>query len=231
MDPEQCDDNPSMDGMGAEQALLEQTHDTASRILRAALQLFVARGFRSTTVRDIMNACNLTPGSLYVYFSSKDDLLATIISEAFGKLLEMLEAADPGPDGDVADRLSAIVNSFVKYVTIYPNLTLVSDQEWRFLGGDAQERVVNLRRQVVDRISTVLEIGVESGEFQLTGPIPGRPEINVTAMAILNMGLGVALWYHPGGRLTPEDVAALHEEFATRMVGIRERAAIGRETR
>src|SRR2546430_10190455 len=76
--------------------------DTRSRILTAARELFVDRGYAGTSVRDIAEHLGMTKGALYYHFSSKEDLLYALVEP----LLEALEeftahARDTGRIGDL----------------------------------------------------------------------------------------------------------------------------------
>ncbi len=50
-----------------------------SKILTTALELFSERGFAETPVREIAKRAGLAKGSLYLYFSSKKDLLEQVV--------------------------------------------------------------------------------------------------------------------------------------------------------
>ena len=50
--------------------------DRKSRILDAAERCFVRTGFHRTTMQDVAGECAMSPGNLYRYFASKDDLVA-----------------------------------------------------------------------------------------------------------------------------------------------------------
>ncbi|QNA91674.1 MULTISPECIES: TetR/AcrR family transcriptional regulator [unclassified Microbacterium] len=54
---------------------------TRERILSAAHELFVANGYRSTSLRDIAAAASVSHPGLLGHFSSKDDLLAEVVAE------------------------------------------------------------------------------------------------------------------------------------------------------
>ena len=47
-------------------------------ILDAAEQCFARAGFHRTTMQDICRDAAVSPGALYVYFASKEDLIAGI---------------------------------------------------------------------------------------------------------------------------------------------------------
>ena len=50
-------------------------------ILNAAMQCFADKGFHSTSMQDVCVAVGMSPGSLYRYFSSKDDIIIAIVEE------------------------------------------------------------------------------------------------------------------------------------------------------
>lgn len=68
------------------------------QILDAAMDVFAAKGFHRATTREIAAAAGVAEGTIYNYFSSKDDLL-------IGLLLRLSEIAD------LAGRLSQALDS------------------------------------------------------------------------------------------------------------------------
>lgn len=50
-------------------------------ILEAAYQCFMAKGFHNTTMQDIYDATKLSPGAVYNYFPSKDDIVIEVVKE------------------------------------------------------------------------------------------------------------------------------------------------------
>jgi AcrR family transcriptional regulator len=75
---------------------------TRVRILAAARELFVERGYAGTSVRDLAEHLGMTKGALYYHFSSKEELLYALVEP----LLEALEeftarARDTGRVGDL----------------------------------------------------------------------------------------------------------------------------------
>lgn len=54
---------------------------TRDSILSAARDLFSTRGFGGTSIADIASAAGLAPGTIYIHFESKADLLAKVIQE------------------------------------------------------------------------------------------------------------------------------------------------------
>jgi len=63
------------------------------QILDAAARLFRAQGFEGTSVRDIVRAVGMLPGSLYYHFAAKEDLLAEVYAEGVRRISARVRAA------------------------------------------------------------------------------------------------------------------------------------------
>jgi AcrR family transcriptional regulator len=55
---------------------------TRERILQAAVQLFAARGFEASTTRDIADTAGIASGTVFNYFSTKEDILTSLAADA-----------------------------------------------------------------------------------------------------------------------------------------------------
>jgi AcrR family transcriptional regulator len=62
-------------------------------ILDAAARLFRGQGFLGTSVRDIVRAVDMLPGSLYYHFATKEDLLAAVYAEGVRRISARVRAA------------------------------------------------------------------------------------------------------------------------------------------
>jgi len=67
-------------------------------ILDAAEMCFARSGFHRTTMQDICKAAGISPGALYVYFASKEDLIAGIVERDRAKLASELADLSNAPD-------------------------------------------------------------------------------------------------------------------------------------
>jgi AcrR family transcriptional regulator len=65
-------------------------------ILDEAARLFAAQGFHGASVRDIVRAIDMLPGSLYYHFATKEALLAAVYAEGVRRISESVEAAIAG---------------------------------------------------------------------------------------------------------------------------------------
>jgi len=68
-------------------------------ILDAAARLFRTQGFQGTSVREIVHAVDMLPGSLYYHFATKEDLLAAVYAEGVRRISARVKATiDPRRD-------------------------------------------------------------------------------------------------------------------------------------
>ncbi len=58
-----------------------QKAERRNRIFRAAVEVFAEKGYRSATMKEIAEAADVGEGTIYSYFSSKDDLLLAVIEQ------------------------------------------------------------------------------------------------------------------------------------------------------
>lgn len=68
------------------------------RILDAAEVCFARAGFHRCTMQDICREAGISPGALYVYFASKEDLIAGIVERDRAKLAAELTELSKAPD-------------------------------------------------------------------------------------------------------------------------------------
>lgn len=76
-----------------------QAHLDARRaqVLAAARECFIRDGFHATTVHDICRDGGFSTGLLYQYFTSKEMLVADLITEAVGHEMAVLDQAAAAP--------------------------------------------------------------------------------------------------------------------------------------
>ncbi len=83
--------------------------DTRTRIVMAAMELFWAKGFNSTSIADILSRTQLNAGSLYHVFPGKQDVLVAVLEAYRDGLYENL--VDPAWEGvdDPIERIFALL--------------------------------------------------------------------------------------------------------------------------
>ncbi|HEX2898218.1 MAG TPA: TetR/AcrR family transcriptional regulator [Bacteroidia bacterium] len=82
--------------------------ESREKILKAAIRLFVEKGFHDTTTREITEAAGISKGLLYNYFASKEAILCGIIDDRTQNLGDVIALCKvPGDAGATLTRFIA----------------------------------------------------------------------------------------------------------------------------
>ena len=137
-------------------------------IVTTAAELFGARGYDAVSLEDVAERLDVTKGSLYYYFASKDELVTAAIETLGNEWTARLEGLPAGQKGTPAERLRALAREHIGIaVREYPaalRLYLVP-QEWP---AAQRGRIKELRRRHDQVFRAVVEEGVSSGVFTVT---------------------------------------------------------------
>src|SRR5690242_12501061 len=85
------------------------------QILDAASKVFARLGFQRARMDDIADESSLSKGALYLYFKSKDDLIAAILRRIYDHELRALRAAQTDT-GSASQRLLALADHMTSQV-------------------------------------------------------------------------------------------------------------------
>lgn len=86
-------------------------------ILDAAVVCFAKKGFHSTTTAEICREAGMSPGHVFHYFASKQEMIGAIAEtdrEIFANIF-----AEHVNENRVVDSLIAVIRAVVKYITTY----------------------------------------------------------------------------------------------------------------
>jgi TetR/AcrR family transcriptional repressor of nem operon len=86
--------------------------DTRQRLLETAFQLFHEQGYHATGVATILREAGVNPGSMYHFFSSKDDLLLKVLEFALGYLEPMVMGPVEAEALDPIERVFALLHQY-----------------------------------------------------------------------------------------------------------------------
>jgi AcrR family transcriptional regulator len=133
---------PRLDRVGREQL-----------ILQAAERLFAERSFDGVGVDAIGRAAGIVGSGVYRHFSSKEEILATLIDQATDALL--ISVGEPRPDP--RDELRNLVESHVSFALSHDRLVYIWQREHHILTDDNHRSSVRRHRRYIDRWVTCLE--------------------------------------------------------------------------
>ena len=177
----------------------------------AALELFTQRGYEATTMADIGAAIGIRGPSLYKYVSSKQDLLAQVMTQTMDNLLALHRKAVAGTE-DVTQRLRRAAETHVRYHARHRQEAFVGNRELRHLREPHRRIVLGKRAAYEGAFRAIIEDGLEQGRFHVASA-------RLASYAILDLGMGVAVWYREDGEHSEDEVVYQYGDFALRLVG------------
>jgi AcrR family transcriptional regulator len=86
--------------------------DTKERIVRAAMELFQAKGYGSTSIADILSRTQVNSGSLYHFFPGKQDLLIAVLDAYRAEIGPMLLDPAWADEADPVERVFRLLDSY-----------------------------------------------------------------------------------------------------------------------
>lgn len=174
-----------------------QSPETRRRqILDAAARLAVDEGLEATSMADVAAAAGLAKGSIYLHFASRKELLAALQADLWSTMLERPSALVVDPGLGAADTLDAVVEHLVRFEYDHHGLYHAVFHTVASEGGEPLAEAARL-------LASLLESGVESGEFDLGGCDPD------TVLAFLLHGYAGPCFHHRDPETAVRDVQRL----------------------
>lgn len=144
----------------------EKTEQKKQLIIGSAREVFAAKGYRAVTMKDIVEASNISRGGLYLYFASVEEVFLAVLEEE-----EKCTDAEISDEALVAasngEMLLWFLKTQKKEIVKKKGSLLTAKYEYAF---ECREKKQNsILRKEVDKavlvLEKILERGTESGEF------------------------------------------------------------------
>jgi TetR/AcrR family transcriptional regulator, cholesterol catabolism regulator len=168
-------------------------------IIDTSARVFARRGYHATGITELCRANDLGKGAFYHYIGSKEELLAAIHDRVMD---EVMLGADRvvRAGGSPSAQLTMLGDELLDVIARYPDHVWVFLHEFPALTDERAEQFRGRRREYERRVETILQAGIDSGEFRDINP-------RLTALAWLGMHNYTYLWLKAGGPLSARDVA------------------------
>ena len=156
--------------MGIEDRKKRDAGKMRSRILKAAMELYVKGGYENVTMRGIAAKIEYSPGTIYLYFQNKNDIMLQLCYQGFERLLvhqdKLEKIADP------LERLSAGGRYYLAFALENPEfyeLMFATTEVLRDSGPDQEAAPLRAFRKFAENVKACLDAGIFSaGEVETT---------------------------------------------------------------
>ncbi len=187
-----------------------------AEIIAAALDSFAERGFAGTRLDDIAARAGVTRGTLYLYFSSKEELFKAVVRQSIVPIIargEEMVAHSREPAAELLSKLLLSIPAAVagSPVSAIPKLVISEARNFPDLAQFYLEEVVRRGRRL---LKSIVARGVERGEFR---PV----DTDYIFYCVMSPILLAMLWKHSfepydGKRLDPQALCRAHLDVLLR---------------
>ena len=140
------------------------------RIAEAALPLFLRYGYHATPVRVIARAAGISSGSVFNYFSGKDELLEHVLDQSQAAAEQSIQEAQSAlvasrdADDPVAGFLS-VFRRYAEYIDRIHGYVLLAYQEAKSLAPKKRIPLFEREQRIAEVLKAAAAPAIEAGEF------------------------------------------------------------------
>ncbi|RLC07301.1 MAG: TetR/AcrR family transcriptional regulator [Deltaproteobacteria bacterium] len=188
--------------MGIQERKGREKERRRQQIIVAAKRVFSKRGLRKTTMEDIANESELSPGTLYLYFKNKEELYASLSLRILQFLSIRVAQVIQNSGEDPSEKLDRLIEAMYEVYEFDPMVIinmfhLQSSETLKNLSPELLTEIKTLSKKALGHIAGIFEEGIEQGVF-----IDRHP----TALADIFWSLfsGVILWEASKNVINPD---------------------------
>jgi len=149
--------------MGIAERKQEEKQEMHKRILNSARKIFLEKGYEQTSMRNIANDINYSPGLIYFYFKDKSEIFHELHKEGFQLLLQQLKVLEKV--GDPFERMKAMGRVFIEFAQHnkdYYNLMFIVDEPTK----TPQHSGFKIAQEAINELHTVVKECQQKGKFK-----------------------------------------------------------------
>ncbi|UOQ94622.1 TetR/AcrR family transcriptional regulator [Halobacillus shinanisalinarum] len=177
------------------------------KIIDKSIGLFDRKGFTETSIQDIVDELEVTKGTFYYYFKSKQELLRDIHLGFIEYLLKHQAVIINDDSKDSRTKLHDAIYMIIHSIKHRKQSARIFFREMRNLGPEYLEQNVEKRDQFRRNLQSLIEEGISKGEFQsdLNSDMITRGILGVTNWSYY--------WFNPEGDVSDEELASIYLEM------------------
>jgi AcrR family transcriptional regulator len=151
-----------------------------AELVEVATTLFLEKGFHKTSIRDIARACPFNLAALYMYVSSKEDILYLVAQHLVGEIIKAL-----GPAAltnlEPADALISAFETYCRIVDRYSRHIRLLYREIESLSKETRQPLLRSVESLVDVFGKLVARAIQAGEIRDVDPYLTSLDLMVAA--------------------------------------------------
>ena len=177
--------------MGIKERKSREREMRRQQIMVAAKRVFTQKGYEKSTMEDIAREAELSPGTLYLYFKSKDELYASLCLRVLRFINVKVDHVISGAAGYEAKQqglLNAMKEVYAFDPLILNNMFhLQSSDTLRTLSPDLLDEINALSRKALQAMANMFKQGIQDGKVIDRNPL-------ALADIVWSLFSGIVLW-------------------------------------
>jgi TetR/AcrR family transcriptional regulator, cholesterol catabolism regulator len=176
-------------------------------IVKAAATLFLEKGYKAASMRDLAERVGVEAASLYNHIRSKTELLHDIcfdVANVFWEHLNRVELSDAKP----IEKLETVLRFHIRQMIENFEEVYICDREWRYLIEPYLSNFQNQRRNYRKRVATIIDQGIAGGEIN-------KIDASTAVLIVLHAVSGIESWHRSTHKISGEE---LEENMITILV-------------
>jgi AcrR family transcriptional regulator len=135
-------------------------------IFAKTVDLFIEKGFRETSMREIAAAAGMGKSSIYDYFKTKDEILLWAMED---EILDLINAAQEIVSQPIPaiERLRQVMKTHLDFLVSSKEFYLKLSFEVQRLAIESQQRIQVKRHAYQDMIRQLIDEGIQERAFRL----------------------------------------------------------------
>ncbi len=182
-------------------ARIQTNKDTSRKdiIVQAAAALFLEKGYKAASMRDLAEKVGVEAASLYNHIRSKTELLHDICFVVANRYWEEMSRVE-AEDTSAIQKLEAMLRFLINQMVFNFDEVYVSDREWRHLTEPYLSNFQTQRRNFRRRFAAIIEKGIANKEIK---PIDASTAVLIMLHAIS----GIESWHRSKRKIDEKQLA------------------------
>ncbi len=166
--------------------IVKKPEERRKEIVTAARELFEAGDYKKTTMRDVMEKLGIAKGTIYHYFSSKEELLEAVVEDIIDEDIARRDALLKATPGNALERLRVLLTSSSMADEHGPLLTHLHDPG--NVGMHTRLLAVAVERQA-RLLEGLIRQGCDEGIFETEHPLECAEFLLAGVQFLTDMGI------------------------------------------
>jgi AcrR family transcriptional regulator len=177
-----------------------------NNMIKIAAKLFSQKSFHDVTMDEIAEKVGVAKGTIYLYFSSKDNLYLEILEHTFDSIESLLEK-EVNTDFLAPDKLKKVLAIVINFYRENIDVLKILSRDETHLIQEHHDLTEKWRRRRIELYEKIIEKGIKEGSFKTRN--------TELAALILYGAVGAVMVFYDLDK-SPEEIAEeLYSEIAS----------------